>query len=125
MEMLDLKYIVTMCVIKKKDISEVVMFKKYIPIQEKLALIDEYIKSLECYEKGIGYIDSFEQYFKFTMMAVRAYTNIKIDITYEEYDLLVKNGLLNLIFEQVQNDYVDFKDIMQMKLSDYLRINMV
>lgn len=121
---IDLKYVVTMCVIKKMSIDKVVSFRKYIPIQEKLELIDEHIKSLKCYTDVDTYFDSFEQYFKFTMIAVRAYTNIKIESTYEEYDLLVQNGLLNDIFSAVQSDYEDFKDIMKMKLNDYLRINM-
>lgn len=121
METVDLKYVVTMYTLKKMDIDKVIKFRTYIPVSEKLNAIDEYIKSLECYTKGKEYLDSFEQYFKFTMLAVKLYTNIKIDMTYEEYDLLVKNGLLNEIFTYVQEDYADLKGFMQMKLNDCLR----
>lgn len=122
MEMVDLNYVVTMCRLKNKKIEEVVRFKTYIPVAEKLVAIDEYIKSLNCYTHGKKHIDSFEQYFKFTMLAVMLYTNITINGTYEEYDTLVKNQLLDEIFTHIQKDYSDLHSIMQMKLNDYLRI---
>lgn len=120
MENITLSYVATMRR-KNKPINEIVEMRKYIPIKEKLEAIDEYIKSLRCYSDGAEYIDSFEQYFKFTMLAVKMYTNIKIEGTYEEYDILVKNGLLNDIFGYVQEDYSDFQSIMKMKLNDYMR----
>ena len=100
------------------DINKNIAIRKYIPYAEKIKYINEFVS--EIIDKNGSY-DSMEKYFKFTMMIFNIYTNLELDNTYEEYDKLVNSGLLNLIFSEIEEDYYDFKEFVDMKFADRLR----
>lgn len=100
------------------DISKHLTIRKYIPYAEKIKYINIFVNEI-IDEKG-NY-DSLEKYFKFTMMVFNIYTNLELSNTYEEYDKLVNSGLLNLIFSEIEEDYFDLKEFVDMRFSDKLR----
>ncbi len=79
--------------------------KKYIPIKEKIKFINEYIDELEKHFDDFMRCNSMIALVFFNLMVVKAYTDIDIECTYEEFDILQENGLLNQIVEYIGDDY--------------------
>ena len=100
------------------DINKALVIRKYIPYREKIECINKFVN--EAIDESGNY-DSLEKYFKFTMMVFNIYTNLELKNTYEEYDKLVNSGLLNVIFSEIEEDYFDLKEFLDMKFNDRLR----
>ena len=100
------------------DINKCLTLRKYIPYAEKIKHINIFVN--EIIDENGNY-DSLEKYFKFTMMVFNIYTNLELNNTYEEYDKLVNNGLLDLVFSEIEEDYFDLKEFVDMRFSDRLR----
>jgi hypothetical protein len=112
------------------EIMKEIELKNYIPISAKFNLIDKLADLLIIKnEDGFGTYDSGARYLYFTLMAIQMYTNLefsfedklqannKLDITElcNEYDLLMVNGWLFPIIENIGNDYKDFNSLLNMK----------
>ena len=100
------------------DINKSLSIKKYIPFEEKINYIDNFVR--EIIDKDGNY-NSLDKYFKFTMMVFNIYTNLELNNTYEEYDKLLNSGLLDMIFSEIEVDYYDFKEFVDMRFNDRLR----
>ena len=100
------------------DINKSLNIRKYIPFEEKIYHIDNLIN--EIINKDGSY-NSLDKYFKFTMKVFNVYTNLELKNTYEEYDKLLNSGLLDMIFSEIEIDYYDFKEFVDMRFNDKLR----
>lgn len=100
------------------DINNSLTIRKYIPFEEKINYIDVFINEVI---DEYGNYNSLDKYFKFTMMIFNIYTNLDLNNTYEEYDKLLNSGLLDLIFSEIETDYYDLKDFIDMRFNDKLR----
>lgn len=100
------------------DINKNLNIKRYIPFEEKIVHIENLVNQII---DDNGTYDSLEKYFKFTMTMINVYTNLDLKNTYEEYDKLVINNLLDIIFTEVEADYFDFKEFFEMRFNDKLR----
>ena len=100
------------------DINKNLEIKTYIPFEEKIKYIDIFLNELIDED---GNYNSLDKYFKFTMMIFNIYTNLDLKNTFEEYDKLVNSGLLDLIFSEIEADYFDFKEFVEMRFNDKLR----
>lgn len=100
------------------DINKNLEIRTYIPFEEKIKYIDTFVNELI---DENGNYNSLVKYFKFTMMIFNIYTNLDLNNTYEEYDKLVNSGLLDLIFSEIEVDYFDFKEFVEMRFNDKLR----
>lgn len=87
------------------SIDKLCNVKKYLPIKEKFEFAKEYEKLVESHINDyLGY-ESFVAFVFFNLMVVKKYTNIDIECTYEEFDILQENGLINKIVEVIGDDY--------------------
>lgn len=100
------------------NINNCLKIRKYIPFEEKIKYVDAFVD--EIIDKDGNY-NSLDKYFKFTMMVFNIYTNLELNNTYDEYDKLLNNGLLDIIFTEIEADYFDFKDFVEMRFDDKLR----
>ena len=100
------------------DINKSLEIKTYIPFEEKIKYIDIFLNELIDED---GNYNSLDKYFKFTMMIFNIYTNLDLKNTFEEYDKLVNSGLLDLIFSEIEADYYDLKEFVDMRFDDKLR----
>lgn len=100
------------------DINNSLTIRKYVPFEEKMMHIENFINQII---DENGNYNSLDKYFKFTMTMVNIYTNLDLQITYEEYDKLITNNLLDMIFTEIEADYFDFKEFLDMRFNDRLR----
>lgn len=100
------------------DINNSLIIRKYVPFEEKMMHIENFINQII---DENGNYNSLDKYFKFTMTMVNIYTNLDLQITYEEYDKLITNNLLDMIFTEIEADYFDFKEFLDMRFNDRLR----
>lgn len=100
------------------DINKTLLIRKYIPFEEKIKYANIFVN--EIIDENGNY-NSLDKYFKFTMMVFNIYTNLDLKNTYEEYDKLVNNGLLDMIFSEIETDYFDLKEFADMRFNDRLR----
>lgn len=100
----------------KRPVTHVLIIKKYVPINKKIIAIDEFISEvIETENNRMVNIDPIKKYIKFTLMAIKLYTNLELNGTYDEYDKLQSNGLIDKILKEVKNDYMDLKSFMDMR----------
>lgn len=103
--MADLKILVSRVKSSSMSIDKLCKVKKYIPVQEKFKFVDEYDQALEERIHDYENYESFIAFIIFNLMVVKYYTDIKLDLTYEEFDILQQNGIIDRIVEYVGADY--------------------
>ena len=79
--------------------------KKYLTIQEKFDFITEYKKLIDQHIKDYEGFEEIIAFVFFNLMVVKKYTNIKLDMTYEEFDILQESEMINKIVEEIGDDY--------------------
>lgn len=118
-----------------KDVKEIngLELYDYIPMEYKMGMIDGIVKTIvKKDEKGMYNYNSLtlEIYEKVSMISL--YTNIEVDQDdVENYDILMKNGLLNKIEDEMyQNreryeipDYQLYYDLLEERIKDKMREN--
>lgn len=100
------------------DINKNLTIRKYVPFEEKIKYVNDFVN--EIIDENGNY-NSLDKYFKFTMLVFNIYTNLDLNNTYGEYDKLLNSGLLDLIFSEIEVDYFDLKDFIDMRFNDKLR----
>lgn len=113
-----LDILIKMSTLNNFDINKNLSIRKYIPFEEKVRYIDDFVSNII---DDNGSYNSLDKYFKFTMMMVNVYTNLDLKNTYEEYDKLITSGLLDMIFTEIEADYFDFKEFLEMRFNDRLK----
>ena len=83
--------------------------KTYLTVQEKIDFIKEYYGILTDMFKDDKYrgAENLVAFVIFNLMAVKKYTDIELNISFESMDLLHKNGLMDKIVAKIGNDYDD------------------
>lgn len=91
------------------DVNRFCKIKTYLTVQEKIDFIQEYFSVLEEKFKDDKYkfAEGLIAFTIFNLMAVRAYTDIELDIDFEVMDLLQKNKLIDKIVAKIGSDYDD------------------
>ena len=79
--------------------------KTYLTVEEKIAFAKEYREAVEKHINDYPKYESFIAFVFFNLMVVKHYTDIKLDLTYEEFDKLQSNNLINQIVEKIGDDY--------------------
>lgn len=121
MELINIDRFIGLVTVQRKTVQQSLILKKYIPIKDKLKAIDDFIEEvIQVKDNKITDIDPIEKYIKFTLMALKLYTNLDLEGTYEEYDKLQSKGLIDKIFKEVKSDYMDLKDFMDMRFEHKL-----
>ena len=95
------------------SIDKLCNIKTYLPVKEKFDFVDEYRSLLNDHMADYQNYESFIAYIFFNLMVVKKYTDIDIQCTYEEYDILQENGVINKILEIIQEDYMILMKMVQ------------
>ena len=101
-------------------VAKTLEVKKYIGIKEKKTLVESIVNECILFEDGIFKFDDIDKYLCFTMRVIEAYTNLELSADYEDdYDLLCKSGLLEIVINTFKKEYDDVSILLQMKC-DYV-----
>lgn len=105
-------------------VAKEIEVKDYIGIKEKKALIDDIVNSCILYEDGIFKFDDIDKYIAFTMKTIAVYTNLELSKDIEEdYDVLCKAKLLNMVIDSFIGEYENVNLLLQMRCDYILKGN--
>ena len=94
--------------------------KKYIGIKNKKQLIDDIVNACVIYENGVFKFNDIDKYIFFTMKTIETYTNLELSSDIEEdYDMLCRSGVLELIISTFKKEYDNVSVLLQMQC-DYV-----
>jgi len=100
---------------KNIDINKVCRIKKYIPIEEKFRILNDFDKLFKEHIGDYPGFESFIAYVFFNLTMVKEYTDINIEFTYECFDKLQTNDLMSRILNEVGQDYKLFLNFVKMQ----------
>lgn len=100
---------------KSVDINKSCRIKKYIPVEEKFKIIDDFEKIFKEHVDDYQGFESFIAYVFFNLKMIQVYTDIDVEFTYECFDKLQINNLMNRILQEVGEDYKLFLNFVKMK----------
>ena len=100
--------------------------KEYLGIKEKKQLVDNIVNECVLYEDGVFKFNEIDKYICFTMRTIAAYTNLVLSADIEEdYDMLCKTKMLNMILESFLGEYDSVKVLLQMECDYTLSSNVI
>jgi len=99
------------------NIERVVTIKKYISIKEKFKIVDEYREIFKQHREDYPKYESYVAFIFFNLIVVKYYTNIDIQLTYEEFDLLSSSNLLSEIVQKIGQDYSLLMQLAQININ--------
>ena len=103
--MAELKNIIARCKTSNISLDKLCKIKKYLPIREKFRFLKEYDTIVEKHLMDyIGY-ESFVAFIFFNLMIVKEYTDIELELSYDEFDMLQEYGLIDKIVNFIGEDY--------------------
>lgn len=111
---------------KLREMSNVVEVKEYVPIREKIAMIDGLIDIIvKENEYGVLVYNSIDLQVLMSVACVSLYSNIEISgDDYENYDILCQTGLLSEIEnEEAQYDIDEFYKMTVKRVQDKIQEN--
>jgi hypothetical protein len=97
--------IVKMSKTSKMPIDKICRIKTYLPIKEKFKFIEEYNILVKEHINDFGEFKNLVTFVFFYLLIVKYYTNIEIELDYEDFDQLQENGIINKITEVINDDY--------------------
>jgi len=105
--------------------------KDYVPFVEKRDLCENVLNI--CNEKddnGLVKVDSVSRYIVFTISVISKYTNLEFSSgkddefdSLDEYDMLCKAGLLDLVLEAIGAEYAVCNNVLNMMMADIVANN--
>lgn len=98
--------VVKACRVSKVTIDKLCKIKKYLPIKDKFKFIEEYEELIGKHLDDYAGYESLVAFVFFHLMVIKTYTDIELELTYEEFDLLQENELINKITDMIGDDYV-------------------
>ena len=105
-----------------KDLLKVI---NYITFENKVVVVDSILKELCFNNNGLYTLDSVMLNRVKTQIYIEQYTNLDLNIENEEglngYDLLVRTNELDNLINTFRNEYNIIENILELRLSDYLR----
>ena len=101
---------------------EKIISTKYVPIADKIAIIEGLVKGLFKPSNGTMLTcNSITKYLSFTMIIVQTYTTLETDDLHKDYDVLVETGVLSKILEAIETDYSDIQNLFNLRFSDIMQ----
>lgn len=85
-------------------IDKACKIKKYITVDEKIKFAKEYKELVEDYIEKYKGFGLFIALVLFQLKIVQVYTDIELEMTIEEYDLLQSKGIVDEIIDYIGND---------------------
>lgn len=117
---------------KANEVCAKIVKTKYIPVLEKRQLAELVYENSIDIENGVVKVDSLSKYLIFTLLMLNSYTELEFTVdengaateaAIQEYDALCKEGLINKIIAEFQEDYARANEIMNYVFQDNLAVN--
>lgn len=86
-------------------IEKLITIKTYLPIKDKIKFVQNYNNILQEHIKDYEGLEHIVAFIFFNLCVMKEYTNLKIDLTYEEFDILQEYDLISKITEKIGTDY--------------------
>lgn len=108
--------------ITRTNILKKANVRTYLPIEEKRKSIEELIMKylIEFLDSHITY-DSIDKMVIFMMSVVSNYSDLIAEDLYDDFDCLMSSGLMGGILEMIGGDVEAYRDLFELRLSDYIR----
>ena len=100
---------------KSVDINRICRIKKYITIEEKFRILNDFNELYKNHINDYPGFESFIAYVFFNLTMIKEYTDIDVKFTYECFDKLQTNNLMDRILNEVGQDYKLFLNFVKMK----------
>lgn len=100
------------------SLDKLCKIKNYLPIKEKFEFAKEYKELLKSHIKDYPDYESFVAFVFFNLMVVNKYTDIELELTYDEFDILQENGLIDKIVEIIGDDYSLLLKLIQIEIKE-------
>ena len=97
-------------------IEKLVSIKDYIPIKQKFKIMDEYRELLEIHKDDYPNYEFYVAFIFFNLIVIKYYTDIDIEMTYDEFDLLSSNNILADVAEKIGQDYTLLMELAQINM---------
>lgn len=88
-----------------KKLNHVCKIKNYLTVKEKFKFMDEFKNKMDKFDDDFKEYGTFITFIVFNLLAVKYYTNIELNITYEEFDKLQNNDIIAKLIEIIEVDY--------------------
>lgn len=112
------KIINVMKIRQKVNIEDLCKIKKYLTVKEKIEFVEEYRNVLKQHLEDYKGYESLMAFIFFNLMIVKKYTDIELELNFDEFDLLQENELIDIIAEAIGNDYLLMKAFVKMRSHD-------
>ena len=86
-------------------IDKMCSIKTYLSTLDKFKFVEEYTGLLKDHINDYDGCEPFIAFVFFNLMVVKKYTNIEIDLTYDVFDVLQENKIIDKIKEFIGDDY--------------------
>lgn len=103
------------CKNTKLSIDKLCNIKKYLTVKEKISFVKYYSEKLNEYLKEYAEYEVYIGYVVFGLTIVKYYTDIEIEMTFDEYDKLQENGIIDKIIEKIGSEYSVLLNIINCK----------
>ena len=103
--MAKLDHIIARTKTSSMSIDKICKIKSYLPTRDKVSFLKEYEALIVEHKKDYDGIEAFIGFVFFNLLVIKWYTNIELELTYDEFDLLQENGLVSKIAQYIGDDY--------------------
>lgn len=103
--MVEFDKFISACKSTSLTVDRLCKIKKYLTVKEKIEFAEEYTELVNKHINDYPKYQEFIAFIFFNLMVIKKYTDIKLDLTYEEFDALQENGLIDKIVENIVIDY--------------------
>lgn len=79
--------------------------KHYLKTDDKFAFLKEFKQKFNELKGNYEGFESYLGFIIFNLLVIKYYTDIELDITVEEFDILQENNFIDKIVEYIGNDY--------------------
>ena len=97
------------------QIDRICDIKTYLPVKDKAIFVNEYFDLVKEHIDDFNGAIEIVLYTFFHLLVVKYYTNIELDLTYESFDMLQENRMMNKIIEIIGEDYDLLKQFIKIK----------
>lgn len=89
----------------KQPIESACIIKKYLKTTKKFEFVELYKKILDEHKNDYKGMIDFIGFVYFHILLVKYYTNINVDFTYDCFDELMENNIIDNVVAYIQSDY--------------------
>jgi hypothetical protein len=95
------------------SLNKFVQIKKYLPTVEKFNFFKEFEQIISEHLNDYPGHESFIAFIFFHLLFIKYYTNIQLELTYDDFDALQEYGIIDKVINIVGDDYTLINQLIQ------------